>query len=393
MSTRDLLWATAASVTAVCIVAIAASAQTAVPNSVAHPRTADPRLHAYLAKASQAMQSGDNTSAEESLRHAIEIDPRSLQALNDLGIVLARLGRPAEAIPFYREAIRIRPDPATKRNLAIAYFKAGQYANAWSMLRPMAIERSADFQALELAGLSLFGLDRYPEAAQYLERANLAQPSDLGTLDMLGKAYLRTKNYKALTSVFARIMKVNPNSAAAHIMMGTAYDDMQQRSDAIKEYQLAEKSDPNFQGVHSGLGYLYFRQGDTELAEKEFRAELQRFPDDPVSNCYLGEILLNNGRTADAEPLFQTAIKVNARYTEALLGLGRTELAMNHPDAAIEPLRKAVQIDPNDFQAHYILGTALRDIGQNAEAAREQKLSLDIQEKSRAAAIRKNENK
>jgi tetratricopeptide (TPR) repeat protein len=67
-------------------------------------------------------------AAAESLRRALKIDPHSIAALNNLGIVLARMGKPAEAIPRYEDALKFHPDdPSTKRNLAIAYFKAQRY--------------------------------------------------------------------------------------------------------------------------------------------------------------------------------------------------------------------------------------------------------------------------
>jgi len=37
------------------------------------------------------------------------VDPHSLAALNNLGIVLSRQGKPAEAIPLYQEALKFRP--------------------------------------------------------------------------------------------------------------------------------------------------------------------------------------------------------------------------------------------------------------------------------------------
>ena len=98
-------------------------------------------------------------------------------------------------------------------------------------------------------------------------------------------------------------------------------------------------------------------------AQKEFQAELERFPDDPVANCHLGEILLNKNQASTAVTYFHASLKTNPRYSEALLGLGRTELAMNDPKDALPPLRKAVEIDPENFQAHYILGNALRATG------------------------------
>jgi tetratricopeptide (TPR) repeat protein len=349
-------------------------------------------VHDTLQKASAAMHQGDMVSAERELRHALEIDPHSLAALNNLGIVLSREGKPADAIPLYEEALKVRPDDAaTKRNLAVAYFKSEQYTSAWSLLAPMAVAPT-DFQILDLSGLSLFALDRYQEAAEYLERANQADPSDLETLDMLGKAYLRAKNYKAMPSVFERIMKLNPNSAAGHVMMGTAYDEMSDRPNAIKEYQAAVAADPTYMGAHSGLGYLYFRQGDSEQAEKEMRAELERYPTDPVANCILGQVLLNSSQLEDAAAHFQAALKVNPKYGEALFGLGKTEIAQDHPAAAVEPLRKAIQIDPDYAEAHFVLGTALRQTGHAEEGKREQKISVDIQDKKRTAAIQKTES-
>jgi Tfp pilus assembly protein PilF len=202
---------------------------------------------------------------------------------------------------------------------------------------------------------------------------------------MLGKAYLKTKNYKALPSVFERILKIKPNSASAHVMMGTAYDGMSDRDNALKEYQAAAQADPNFQGVHSGLGYLYWRQGDSDRAGNEMRAELEHHPGDPVANCILGQILFNNSQLASARSHFEQALKANPRYGDALLGLGKTNVALKQPDLAIAPLRKAIELDANSVEAHYVLGTALKQTGHTAEGTEEQKLSITLQNKKAAS--------
>jgi tetratricopeptide (TPR) repeat protein len=349
--------------------------------------SAQAQLRWQLEQAQESVHQGDLAAATKSLHRALAIDPHSLLALNELAIVLSRQGKPAEAIPWYQQALKLRPeDPVLRRNLAIAHFKAQQYRSAWNLLEPLAVSFPTDFQILDLAGLSLFALDLYADAARYLERANQADPSDLETLDMLGKAYLKMKDYKALPSVFARIMNINPNSASAHVMMGTAYDEMSDGPNAIKEYQAAVDADPKFVGAHSGLGYLYWRQGQAENAEKEMRAELEHFPNDPVANCILGQILFNNSQLEDARSHFELALQANPGYGDALLGLGKAEIALNRPDAAIPPLRKAIQLDASSAEAHFVLGTALRKSGHAAEGLREQKISLAIQnQKSRDA--------
>jgi Flp pilus assembly protein TadD len=61
---------------------------------------------------------------------------------------------------------------------------------------------------------------------------------------------------------------------------------------------------------------------------------------------------------------------------------------LNQPKQAIEPLRKAIELDPNYVQAHYSLGTALRKLGRPAEAAREIAMSERIQARGRAEDIK-----
>jgi Flp pilus assembly protein TadD len=51
-------------------------------------------MHSYLEQAAEAMDKGDLPAAAETLRRALAIDPHSLAALNNLGIVLALEGKP-----------------------------------------------------------------------------------------------------------------------------------------------------------------------------------------------------------------------------------------------------------------------------------------------------------
>jgi Flp pilus assembly protein TadD len=86
---------------------------------------------------------------------------------------------------------------------------------------------------------------------------------------------------------------------------------------------------------------------------------------------------------------FRLALAGNPEYKEALLGLGQASLMEHQPQAAVGPLRKATELDPNYAQAHFLLGAALRKLGRWAEADREQALSAKIQEQQQAEYTRK----
>src|ERR1700746_2353603 len=149
-------------------------------------------LKSWLVLGSQALEPGGNARAEAAFRKALAFEPNSIEILNDLGIALARQKKTSEAIELYRRALRIQPEHVTTmKNLAIAYFREQRYAAAWPLLKTLSAKLD-DFQTLDLAGVTLFALDRYTESAAYLERASKLNPADMPALDLLGKAYMRT---------------------------------------------------------------------------------------------------------------------------------------------------------------------------------------------------------
>lgn len=336
------------------------------------------RFLQLVAEGSKALQQGDNLAAEKAFRQALELDPQSVELLNNLAICLARLGREDEAIAVYERALKLRQDdPITRRNLGVAYFRAHRYKDALPLLESFA-ESSPTFQALDLTGLTLFALNRYGEAAAYFERACRLEPQDLPTLDVLGRAYWRAKNYSGVTQVFKRIMIINSDSPEAHFMLGLAYDLEYREPEAFKEFEAALKQDPNYPSVHSSLGLIDYREHKMLEAEAQFKQELSRYPNDPISNYMMGRILLEQVQPAQAIRYLTAAIDVNPSYRDALFELGQCYMALNQPQDALIPLRNATEVDPDSDQAHYVLGKAYKMLGRFQDAKREWNICKQI---------------
>ncbi len=340
-------------------------------------------LQGIVADGSAALTRGDYPDAERDFAHALVLAPRSVPIMNNLGIALARQSREQEAIATYLRALQLEPDDAaTGRNLGLAYFRAHAYAQALPLLEKFA-DDARSYQAFDLAGLDLFALDRYAEAIPYLESAQKIEPRNVETLDVLGKAYLRTKNYSGMTWVFSRIMASDPASPEAHAMLAMAYDKLYREADAIKEFEAALAVDPKYPGLHTGLGVIYWRNDQMDGAEREFREELALHPQDPVANCTLGRILRRRNKVAEAVPYLEAALAVNPAYRDALMELGHCEIWLEEPIAAIEHLRRAIALDANDAEAHYVLGTALSKAGRSADGAKERATSAQLQDQQR----------
>ena len=137
--------------------------------------------------------------------------------------------------------------------------------------------------------------------------------------------------------------------------------------------------------------------------ERALRSILAADPGNPQANLRLGYVLLDSNRCRDAVRPFQSAIASHLPSADAHLGLAACEVSDRHFDAAaatlrdaeriepgnpvvlanlgivlsdggrpadaIEPLQRALSIDPDLHQARFNLAIALARVGRRAEAA------------------------
>lgn len=91
--------------------------------------------HYYNNLGAEALLAGDLDRAQELLTVATRVAPRFEKAVNNLGVVLARGGRPAEALEVYRRALQIVPDDSTiLTNMVRAYQQLGRTGEANDLL-------------------------------------------------------------------------------------------------------------------------------------------------------------------------------------------------------------------------------------------------------------------
>src|SRR5712692_5371328 len=91
-------------------------------------------------------RAGDLEGAAREYKAVLAADPNRVDARSNLGAVLANLGRYAEAIEQYRQALPDAPPAAAvhlRVNLALAYYKSFQIVEARDELSKLYAEHSA----------------------------------------------------------------------------------------------------------------------------------------------------------------------------------------------------------------------------------------------------------
>jgi arylsulfatase A-like enzyme/cytochrome c-type biogenesis protein CcmH/NrfG len=93
---------------------------------------ADPTNAEYWVNLGNARRAAGNTNgAADAYRAASELEPRSPDAANGLGVILVQQHRPLDAIPWFQRALEASPEFVEVRlNLGIAYQESGQHDRA-----------------------------------------------------------------------------------------------------------------------------------------------------------------------------------------------------------------------------------------------------------------------
>ena len=169
-------------------------------------------------KASESAQAGKIDDAIGHLRKAVNIYPRYLMALNDLGTYLLSEGKLEEAAAQFSTAIDVDPKAFNPRlNLGIVLVQQKQFAKAAESLKT-AIAINAESPAARLYhGYALEGLNDQLNATAELESAhNLGGANFAVALFHLGQIYAHNGDRVKARQMFEQYLKESPNGPEAN---------------------------------------------------------------------------------------------------------------------------------------------------------------------------------
>jgi tetratricopeptide (TPR) repeat protein len=248
----------------------------------------------------------------------------------------------------------------------------GQYAEALPGLRK-SFKGSQDRVIKRLAGLHLqrayAGLGRDADAVQTALELTRAYPDDPEVLYHSGRLFA---NYAYLQTM--HLAAVAPDSVWFYQAAGEANESQQMWDAAIADYRRVLAVAPNRPGMHYRIGRVLLERGrqtgdaSAEAAAlDEFARELQIDPTNANASYEIGEVHRKAGRLDQAAAAFAAAVNAYPDFEEALVGLGRTLAATGQAAAAVQPLQKAIALDPGDEVAYYQLSRVYAALGNAGE--------------------------
>lgn len=180
-----------------------------------------------------------NLPAENSYRHAINLQPNYVSPHNSLGVLFELTNRPAEAEQLYRHCLELKPDYLYPyHHLGRLLYQHNQVEEAETIYR-----RALDIYDITLQPVSylhygnfLNQLGRYGEAEEIYRKALELNPYYVEAYLGLGDVLEKTKQYAELPAIYDRATRLAPNNYLAYLKLGLLQVSTHQTKAAIATF-------------------------------------------------------------------------------------------------------------------------------------------------------------
>jgi tetratricopeptide (TPR) repeat protein len=338
-----------------------------------------------LDRAIDEQQHGDFTAAIRDYRKVLELRPNEIQAKANLGAALAHAGQFDEAIAIDRSALTTAKDKnPILLNLALAYYKKGDFENARQQFEILHDAQPAMSQVVILLGDSDLRTGNPQAALNLLEPVESKYAQNMDFEYVLGSALIATKGRRR--DGVARIEKVAKagSDAAAYLLAGATLLDLNEYEHARPDLEEALRLNPRLPKIYTLVGTARDKTGDVKDAELAFREALKTNPDDFEANLYLGAILYKRRDIDEAKGYLDRALQLKptdslARYEAAML-----KSTSGDYETAARELELLVKDDPDWLDPHVELATLYYRLHRPEDGAKERQIVASITAKQQA---------
>ncbi len=312
-----------------------------------------------------SMQQKDSEAIAE-FRRTLALKPGLPQADLNLGMLLLRNKRPAEALPVLKEAADSRETPRAGLYYAEALLGTGEVEEAERLYRAQADldPKSAAAQA----GLArcLLKEVKLPEAADHFREAASLDPNYRNELLGLGAEFERS----GMTADAIAVYQQFPDNAAARERLGHLQVDNGNAAAAIPNLELAVKTTPSTANrLALADAYKLNKQPDRAIAQLQFAVAAE--PADFDLRMDLARELRDTHRAVEAAQQFSAAAKLRPDSVKAWNELATVYVVnADYADglAALDRVRGLGKEIPGDFYFRGICLEKLRQLKPAMEA-------------------------
>ena len=182
-----------------------------------------------------------------------------------------------------------------------------------------------------------------------------------------GSDALKQHNFIQALALADSADKYAVQKADIHFFKGRIYSELGRFKEAEQSYKNALKAAPSYRGALNNLGNNAYRQQNFSQAVDYYIKEVTQ-NQSPIPLRALGRAFVELGKTDSARIFFKKAIDLDMNYAAAYFNLAQLEEDEGNFKQALKYAGRAYGIDPDNLEYRYVYSTLLVQMDKGSEA-------------------------
>lgn len=301
-------------------------------------------------------RTGQLEPAKQGYLAILRKNPRDVEALHSVGVILAQQKDFSKAVDYLEQAIRYQPnEPSFQLHLANILKIQGLYSQAAELLEKTVKSHPEYVAALNNLGTVYYAKGHLEKAISFYRQAIAKQPNYADAYYNLGLAFIKNNEPAEAILMLKTLLANIPDHFAARFHLACALMQENKLDEAIQEFLMIESSHPHHFETQTNLATCYLKQGLFDKAKSHYIKALELHPEDIQNLFNLGFLNMQQGNLDAAIQYYQRTVKVAPDFFAAQNNLGAAFLAKPHIGLALQHFREALRIQPDNKSIAYTI--------------------------------------
>ena len=277
-----------------------------------------PNFHAFFMLGTIESHFGHFEEAEEQLRRAVEINPRSPEALTSYGNALLEQKKPTQAVKTLSRALSLQPqNPIALLYRGLAYAETKEHEEALKDFDRVLILDPRSVYALHNRAVALIALKRHGHARLGVEALLRLAPDYVPALANCALLLTHDRKHGEALSVLDRALAIEPNNTDLLHARGHALAALNRHQEALTAFQKCAALRPGSPETHLNCANMMMELDRLHEALDACGKAIATQADYAPALLTRANLLQHLGRSEEAFAAYDAAVAAKPDYAES----------------------------------------------------------------------------
>ena len=346
----------------------------------------DPNASVYFALSKDYLILNKFDRAIETASEAVRLDPQNISYRENLGTIYFNASRIDLSIHEYEQIVKIDSNYSAAWLALARLYQPIQPQKALELYEKILDRNGEQMEILFQCAQLYTALGRYDEAATKFKQMLELDPNNKILKKQLAETFAKGGRLEQARSILETMVASDSSDVEIVATLADVYLDQKQYQSAIHLYEnLLSRGIKNPEiKLRIGIGFFGLTEHDSTFIQKTqllFEDLHKEVPNDWRPCWYLGALAVNQHKDSLAGTYFEQVTKLEEHHADAWWFFGSSLFEQGKYSKLLEEMEQAQKAIPNDFRFYLLQGLALTLMERQEDAVQPLKKAYQLNPK------------